>query len=595
MSLDLGGLYSAESLKARIDRLLEGLGSAGSAEEARRLLLGATVDRLLDLDASETAGPPGVIVRDCATALQRMLLPSSEERAGFSILRAILDIAGGREREDLSAAFRADLSHLLDGLAGRAETDLLTREAGTTHLEGRLAALRRSEDLDRIWSMCSGWLDRWSDGLSDGSADRRRSNRDRILAVLGGSPQDWSDWRWQVSRILRGVDELRAVLPGRPELLERAAMACSAGVPFGVTPYYASLIDPEDEGRDGSLAAQVFPSADCVRALRAGRSVQAAELDFMRERDTCPVDLVTRRYPSIVILKPYNTCPQICTYCQRNWEIEGPMEPGAAATEERIDGALGWIAAHDAVKEVLVTGGDPLAMDDGDLTRVLRGIAAIDHVDLIRIGTRTPVTLPSRFTPALLDILGSLREPERREVSVVTHIQHPYEVTSETVQAVDSLRRLGVSVYNQMVFTFHVSRRFEAAKLRLLLRRCGVDPYYTFVPKGKEETRESRVPLARLLQEQKEEARLLPGTRRTDEVVFNVPGLGKNYLRASQHRDLLSILPDGSRLYCFHPWEKNIVRQEGYISRDVPILDYLSRLDAAGEDISDYASIWFYF
>jgi lysine 2,3-aminomutase len=107
---------------------------------------------------------------------------------------------------------------------------------------------------------------------------------------------------------------------------------------------------------------------------------------------------------------------------------------------------------------------------------------------------------------------------------------------------------------------------------------------------------EYRVPIARLLQEQKEEARLLPGMSRTDEAVYNVPGMGKNYLRARQHRDLISILPDGTRLYEFHPWEKNITRNiSTHIGQDVPILDYLIRLEAAGEDVSDYETIWYYF
>jgi lysine 2,3-aminomutase len=104
------------------------------------------------------------------------------------------------------------------------------------------------------------------------------------------------------------------------------------------------------------------------------------------------------------------------------------------------------------------------------------------------------------------------------------------------------------------------------------------------------------VPIARLLQEQKEEARLLPGLCRTDESVYNVPGLGKNYLKANIHRDLISVLPDGSRLYEFHPWEKNISNiTKTHLSEDVPILDYLLRLDAIGENINEYETIWYYY
>jgi lysine 2,3-aminomutase len=101
--------------------------------------------------------------------------------------------------------------------------------------------------------------------------------------------------------------------------------------------------------------------------------------------------------------------------------------------------------------------------------------------------------------------------------------------------------------------------------------------------------------MARLLQEQKEEARLFSGLERTDEAVYNVPRLGKNYLRAAQHRDLIGILPDGRRVYEFHPWEKQMMLQEIFVMPDVPILSYLEKLDALGEDPLDYESIWYYF
>ena len=332
----------------------------------------------------------------------------------------------------------------------------------------------------------------------------------------------------------------------------QASTPRAAGLPFGVTPYYASLLDRESEGSDQAVRAQVIPPADYVQFMSEKRN-HREECDFMREGDTSPVDHVTRRYPAIVILKPYNSCPQICVYCQRNWEIDQPMAPGAMAGDGELDAAVRWIDEHPAVQEVLITGGDPLVMDDEHVERLLTKIAAIRHVDMIRIGTRTPVTLPMRITQRLAAMLGSFREPGRRDLAVMTHVEHPYEITPELALAVDKLRRAGLGVYNQHVFTFYVSRRFEAAKLRMLMRRAGIDPYYTFVPKGKEETASYRVPIARILQEQKEEARLLPGLRRTDEPVYNVPGLGKNYLRATQHRDLLTVLPDGSRVYAFHP------------------------------------------
>ncbi|HET58398.1 MAG TPA: KamA family radical SAM protein, partial [Deltaproteobacteria bacterium] len=186
-------------------------------------------------------------------------------------------------------------------------------------------------------------------------------------------------------------------------------------------------------------------------------------------------------------------------------------------------------------------------------------------------------------------------QPGRREVVIVTHCEHAYEITPQMMEAVQKFRHAGISVYNQLVYTFFNSRKYEASYLRNKLRLIGVTPYYTFNTKGKEETNDFRVPLARLLQEQAEGARLFPGTVRTDEVVFNVPRLGKNYLRAAQHRDLISILPNGRRVYEFHPWEKNIKLVDTYVHVDVSIYDYLERLKATGEDIDLYRTIWYYY
>jgi len=122
-----------------------------------------------------------------------------------------------------------------------------------------------------------------------------------------------------------------------------------------------------------------------------------------------------------------------------------------------------------------------------------------------------------------------------------------------------------------------------------------VDPYYTFNTKGKDETQRYRVPMARLQQEVKEEARLIPGLVRTDEPVYNVPRLGKNYIRAEQHHSLLTIQANGRRVYEFHPWEKKLSLASTYIDTDLSIWEYLQELKQRGEDITHYKSIWYYY
>ena len=205
------------------------------------------------------------------------------------------------------------------------------------------------------------------------------------------------------------------------------------------------------------------------------------------------------------------------------------------------------------------------------------------------------MVVPFRITNRLLDMIADYHEPGKRGIVLVTHFEHPYEITPESMEAIQKFKRRGISVYNQAVFTIENSRRFELCALRKSLRKIGVEPYYTFNTKGKDETISHRVPMARLRQEVKEEARLLSGLTRTDEPVYNVPGLGKNYLRAQQHHSILSILPDGRRVYEFHPWEKNLQLVDTYIDTDISIYDYLMELKKRGEDPEDYTSIWYYY
>jgi lysine 2,3-aminomutase len=297
----------------------------------------------------------------------------------------------------------------------------------------------------------------------------------------------------------------------------------------------------------------------------------------------------------ICILKPVNTCPQICVYCQRNWEIEGIREPGSFASMDRLNRALDWLANQRSLHEVLITGGDPLILPDSRIDYILERLSGMEHIYRIRIGTRTPVTMPMRITDDLTTILARYHEPGQREIMVVTHFSHPLEVTHDSLEATMKINKAGMCLYNQAVYTFYNSRRFELVALRRALRRIGVDPYYTFSTKGKEETIDFRVPIARILQERKEEARLSPGTIRVDEPVYNVPGLGKNYLRAKQHHDVIMILPDGRRMYEFHPWEKKLTQVQTYVDADISIWNYLERLKEIGEEPSDYKSIWYYY
>ena len=541
-------------------------------------------------------------VSRCAAILRTIFSVAAEQKAEFSSAQALYDVICGVERTDLKPAFYAEIISLFTGLVQGEDPDvaIIAADHGENELEGRAAALLRSAQLDAMEERATSFMNRYSDGLNAEAVARRRSRRERIQAYFKIDDDKWQDWRWQLENIVQDTATLSRVLTMSPAESEAVSRARAHALPFGVTPHYLSLMDDDelDQRRDASIRAQVLPPPEYVEQVVASQAQEGdfSGLDFMLEEDTSPIDLITRRYPAICIFKPFNTCPQICVYCQRNWEIEDAMAADALAPPEKIKAAVEWIAAHPTIREVLITGGDPLAMSDELFEKIVSMVAEVPTVERLRIGTRTLVTMPMRITERLASFLGSLRRPGVREVVVVTHIEHSYEITPEVVTAVDRLRRQGIGVYNQLVYTFFVSRRFEAALLRRRLRQAGIDPYYSFNAKGKEETVDYRIPIARLLQEQSEEARLSPGIERTDEAVFNVPGQGKGYLRSLRQRLLIGLDPDGSRIYEFFPWEDGIVRiaPAPYIARDVPILDYLERLEKIGEDAADYQSIWHY-
>ncbi|MBN1659626.1 MAG: KamA family radical SAM protein [Anaerolineae bacterium] len=545
----------------------------------------------------------------CIAVFKNMLAPRNESAAGLSTLQSLWHLVH-RGSESIHVGFVQEFVHLFRGIEGRSGRaagwlgPILAQQGEGTRddqaLHGRAAGQARSRLLDRFAKRMWEKARRYPNGLDPDLIAQRKRNKARLLEFFGASPDDWQRYAWHLRHILTGdraVEQLPQLVALTDVEKEAIRLCAETGIPFGITPYYLSLFDIDSAGRrkDAQVRAQVIPPMHYVERLMEHHEDREHYFDFMGEHDTSPIDLVTRRYPAVAILKGYDTCPQICVYCQRNWEITGPMEAGALPPLDKLDAALDWFAEHQELREVLITGGDPLFLSDSRLEYMLDRLAAMEHVVNIRIGSRAPVTLPMRITDKLAALLGRYVEPGRRNLSVVTHAESAAEVTPEMAEAVYRLRRQGLCIYNQQVFTLHTSRRFQAVALRVALKKIGVDPYYTFYPKGKEETKEYATPLARLLQERKEEARLLPGSFRTDEPVFNVPRLGKNHVRASQDRELIAIRPDGRRVYLWHPWEKGIAPTKPWLYLDSSIHQYLRALEQLGEDPADYAGIWYYY
>ena len=275
---------------------------------------------------------------------------------------------------------------------------------------------------------------------------------------------DWDNWRWQQSMRLRSADAVgRAVGLGADE---RAAFdACNAHFRVAVTPYYASLMRPGDARCPIRLQALPQPG----ELLR-----YPFELDDPLGEDAhTPVPGITYRYPDRVLFYVTHNCPVYCRHCTRKRKVS---DPNTATSLDQLEEALAWIERTPTVRDVLVSGGDPLTLSDERLAWLLDRLSRINHVDLIRIGTRNPVTLPQRVTDDLCHVLR-----QTRSLMINTHFNHPAECTERSAEALDRLARAGASLGNQMVLLRGVNDDPEQvlALNRFLLRfRCR--PYYMF-------------------------------------------------------------------------------------------------------------------
>ncbi len=532
--------------------------------------------------------------KECIRVLKNITRTENDKLTHCAAFEIIFKLACDKTEylNKISEGFLCELIFLLKGLKANSST-YLCHSRPVEYENARHAAISRSKTLDSYSNLTLTRYNNYKTGLEKDMIKAREKMKAKILKYYGANESDWNDHRWQLKHVISDLKTLSELVSLNREETEGLKLAAKYSIPFQITPYYLSLFD--ETGRsdnDRAVRSQVLHSKNyCKNVFKSKQS--GADMDYMGEKSTSPIDLITRRYAQIVILKPYDSCPQICTYCQRNWEITDLKS--AKTTKDKLKKAIEWIAATPSIVEILLTGGDPLTLNNEPIEMIIKELAAIKHIERIRIGTRTLVTMPQRIDDGFIKIIKKYHKWGKREICIITHFQHPIEITPQACKAVEKLKNAGVNIYNQQVFTYFNSKKYETCLLRKTLKLIGIDPYYTFNTKGKEETIDFRVPIARLEQERKEEARLLPGIVRTDEPVFNVPKIGKSHLRAWQDHEPIMIKPNGKRIYRFYPWESRFAISEAYIYTDVSIYDYLKRLEADGEDIDDYKTIWYYF
>jgi lysine 2,3-aminomutase len=279
--------------------------------------------------------------------------------------------------------------------------------------------------------------------------------------------EQWDDWRWQMQNAIRTTSQLAEFIPLAPQELS-ALESLEAKYKLAIPPYYFSLIDL-DEPAD-PIALQSLPS---VRELT---SESGQELDDPLEEDKdSPVPGLTHRYPDRALLVTTHVCSMYCRFCTRKrvtMDRDGWDAP--SHNDERM---IQYVRDHAEIRDVIVSGGDPLSLPMGKLRWFVTQLAAIDHLDVIRIGTRVPVTLPQRlFDPELIDLLK-----QAGKIWIQTHFNHPREITPESARAVRNLVNAGMPVSNHAVLLKGVNDSVPIMrKLVRGLLRIKVRPYYLF-------------------------------------------------------------------------------------------------------------------
>ncbi|MDO4690813.1 MAG: lysine 2,3-aminomutase [Fusobacterium sp.] len=276
--------------------------------------------------------------------------------------------------------------------------------------------------------------------------------------------EQWNDWTWQVRNRIEKIEDLKKYVnlsadeeEGVKRTLETLRMS--------ITPYYFSLIDMDSERCP--IRKQAIPSVQEIHQSDADL------LDPLHEDEDSPVPGLTHRYPDRVLLLITDMCSMYCRHCTRR-RFAGAHDDSMPM--DRIDKAIEYIARTPQVRDVLLSGGDALLVSDKFLESIIKKLRAIPHVEVIRLGSRTPVVLPQRITPALCDMLKKYHP-----IWLNTHFNHPQEITPEAKQACEMLANAGVPLGNQSVLLRGINDNVAVMK-RLVhdLVKMRVRPYYIY-------------------------------------------------------------------------------------------------------------------
>lgn len=281
------------------------------------------------------------------------------------------------------------------------------------------------------------------------------------------SLSDWNDWRWQIRNSVTSLEGLSRFLDLSKDEFE-ALYSKNGNLPLRITPYYLSLLDRSDSAQ--ALRKSVVPV--CAEYLQS----KGEAADPLGEDADSPVEGLVHRYPDRVLFLTTGFCSTYCRYCTRSRMVGDHGNARAHSTMEQWDNAIRYIEEHTEIRDVLLSGGDPLTLADETLEYLLSRITSIPHVEMVRLGTKVPVVLPQRITAGLTRML-SRYQPLWMNI----HFTHPDELTPETREACSRLADAGIPLGSQTVLLKGINDSGDTLKdLYHGLLRVRVRPYYLY-------------------------------------------------------------------------------------------------------------------
>ncbi len=282
---------------------------------------------------------------------------------------------------------------------------------------------------------------------------------------FGNIPESsWNDWKWHFQNRITTVDRLSQFIPLTLEEQAQIRLV-TRRYPLSISPYYLSLINPDDP--DDPIRKQAIPSILEITMGMVGQE------DPLAEREDSVVPGLVHRYPDRVLMVLTDICPMLCRHCTRKREWR---HGGWTRSDSEIEAMLKYLHRNKNIRDVIISGGDPLILSTHRLGDIISRIRTIKHIEIIRIGTRFPVVLPQRIDDELCSMLS-----EYGPIWLNTHFNHPREITQEAAEACDRLLRSGVPVNNQSVLLRGVNDTAETQlKLCQGLLKIKVRPYYLF-------------------------------------------------------------------------------------------------------------------